>query len=278
MFCLKTLYLRTLYRHKSPLKRKTIPFAILALLTSYLLVSTSQHFVYAQSSPSYNLTRSYIVEYGDSLAAIAARHGVSIQDIATTNSIRNINSIQIGQVLIIPSSAMITGGETTSAQLPYGQNSVAAPVANAPYQPPLPQPSYDQHGSQSSSQSSGTYVERSPSNSGGYVAATPALPCSSAPGSSERIHNVRPGDTLYAIARTYGVSVTAVRQRNGLATDRIRVGECLVVPAGTTITPVPDRRRSSEQPPVTQTATVPSTPTTTLYLPTTPTATAYTQG
>ncbi|MFZ5816754.1 MAG: peptidoglycan DD-metalloendopeptidase family protein [Bacillota bacterium] len=47
---------------------------------------------------------------------------------------------------------------------------------------------------------------------------------------SDPVHEVRQGETLYRIARTYGVTVTAVQQANGLATDLIRPGQLLVLP------------------------------------------------
>lgn len=51
------------------------------------------------------------------------------------------------------------------------------------------------------------------------------------------IHTVRSGDSLYAIARRYGSSVSAIRQANGLRGSLIRPGQNLIVPRfGTTIT------------------------------------------
>lgn len=269
MFCLNMLY---------P-KRKLILAVVLCLFTGYLIMSTSQHFVYAQSGPSYNLTSSYIVAPGDTLAAIAARHSVSIQDIATTNSIRNINNIRIGQVLIIPSTIRNTHTNNSyqpsylaqpSQSVPSQSNNIvqnAQPVTSDVGHIELDSSHDELIGTSSNSQNS----------QAGNVVSSVASSCTSVPQGEERLHYVRPGDTLYGIGRIYGVSVTSVRQRNSLTTDRIRVGACIVVPAGTTVTPVPDRRRSSEQPPVTRTPTLSSTPNS-LYLPIAPTATAYTQG
>lgn len=269
MFCLDMLYF----------KRKFILSVVLCLLTGYLIMSTSQHFVYAQSGPSYNLTSSYIVAPGDTLAAIAARHSVSIQDIATTNSIRNINNIRIGQVLIIPSTI-----RNRQASTSYEPNYIALPSESVPsesnniVQNVQTVTSDVGHIELQSSHDElvGTISNGQNSQTSSVVSAV-ASSCASIPQPEERIHYVRPGDTLYGIGRIYGVSVTAVRQRNSLTTDRIRVGACIVVPAGTTVTPVPDRRRSSEQPPVTRTPTLSSTPSS-FYLPTAPTVTVYTQG
>ncbi len=44
----------------------------------------------------------YTVQSGDTLAAIAARYGLSVDDLAKTNKIQDVNSIAAGQVLVIP--------------------------------------------------------------------------------------------------------------------------------------------------------------------------------
>jgi LysM repeat protein len=46
----------------------------------------------------------------------------------------------------------------------------------------------------------------------------------------EREHKVRPGETLYAIARRFGVKVAAIKRRNGLRSNIIHVGDKLVIP------------------------------------------------
>jgi LysM repeat protein len=43
------------------------------------------------------------------------------------------------------------------------------------------------------------------------------------------LHVVRPGDTLYRLAQTYGASVEQIRESNGLAGDRLAVGSRLKV-------------------------------------------------
>ncbi len=46
-----------------------------------------------------------------------------------------------------------------------------------------------------------------------------------------QVHIVQQGDTLYSIARTYGVSVEAIKQANGLTSDDIYIGQQLIIPA-----------------------------------------------
>ena len=47
--------------------------------------------------------------------------------------------------------------------------------------------------------------------------------------SSGRVHVVRPGDTLGEIAEQYGTTVAALKQKNGLSSTKIRIGQKIVV-------------------------------------------------
>ena len=49
-------------------------------------------------------------------------------------------------------------------------------------------------------------------------------------------YTVRRGDTLYKISRRFGVSVGSLRQRNGLWTDSLRIGQRIIIPTGTAAT------------------------------------------
>lgn len=44
----------------------------------------------------------YTVQKGDSLSAIAKRHGTTVQELAALNNIKNVNLIRVGQTLTIP--------------------------------------------------------------------------------------------------------------------------------------------------------------------------------
>ena len=43
------------------------------------------------------------------------------------------------------------------------------------------------------------------------------------------LHRVSPGESLYGIARQYNVTPEVLRAMNGLTSDRIRIGQTLVV-------------------------------------------------
>jgi LysM repeat protein len=67
-----------------------------------------------------------------------------------------------------------------------------------------------------------------------YVGQRLVIPCGSAPPpSGGHVYTVRHGDTLYSIARHFGVSVQAIVQANGITNpNRIYVGQRLIIPGG----------------------------------------------
>lgn len=50
------------------------------------------------------------------------------------------------------------------------------------------------------------------------------------PLSGTRTHVVQQGDTLYRLSRLYGTSVDAIKQRNNLTDDTIKIGQTLIIP------------------------------------------------
>jgi murein DD-endopeptidase MepM/ murein hydrolase activator NlpD len=66
--------------------------------------------------------------------------------------------------------------------------------------------------------------------------AAPAMPRSSGAGS--QTIKVSEGDSLYGLARRYGVSVRAIKDANGLEEGRIRIGQKLIIPSGGRAAPV----------------------------------------
>ena len=74
----------------------------------------------------------------------------------------------------------------------------------------------------------------SSTSAGSPIVPTPSTTLSGLSGQSagaERVYIVQQGDTLYSIARAYGVSVAAIKQRNNLDGDNIYVGQELIIPA-----------------------------------------------
>jgi LysM repeat protein len=64
---------------------------------------------------------------------------------------------------------------------------------------------------------------------GAAAAPAAARPRPAAP--AARTHTVVSGDTLFGIARRYGVSPAAIRLANNLRDDTVRLGQTLTIPA-----------------------------------------------
>lgn len=110
----------------------------------------------------------YTVQAGDQLLALARRFGVTTTDIILFNNLSN-ETLRAGQVLYIPFPRPAPTARPTSTPIPNGQ--------------------------------------------GNYV--------------------VQPGDQLLRIARSYGVTLAALRAANNLTSNTIRVGQVLQIPPRT---------------------------------------------
>lgn len=70
------------------------------------------------------------------------------------------------------------------------------------------------------------------------VSARPPAPADTAPAAAPttrpaaRTHVVARGDTLFGIARKYGVSAEQIRRANRMESDVVKLGQTLVIPAG----------------------------------------------
>lgn len=91
---------------------------ILSASLLFILILLSPGAAYAQDEIELPI---YIVQPGDTLSTIAARFGVSINDIIDTNEITNPNAIGAGAELRIPGLEGIQGRLTTSV-VPLGNN------------------------------------------------------------------------------------------------------------------------------------------------------------
>ena len=58
---------------------------------------------------------------------------------------------------------------------------------------------------------------------------TPGSPA----GPTPFVYTVKSGDNLYNIALQFNTTVQAIMEANGLADDRLRVGQKLIIPSGT---------------------------------------------
>ena len=147
-------------------------------------------------------TVSHKVTKGETLASIADRYGVQPAEIRSANNLRR-NAVRVGQVLTInnvaPDKAQAARTEATAADNLLAANDT--PAVEAPKAKPAKQ-------------------------------ATKKAAAKKAKAKSKKptVHKIRNGENLGAIARKYGVSVSALKKANGLKNDAIRAGKTLTIP------------------------------------------------
>lgn len=138
------------------------------------------------------------VAAGESLGSIAEKYGVSPADIKKSNNLRR-NAVRVGQQLRITTTADMAGEDAVLA------DSQPAPRASSK-------------------------ATRSSSRDSSKASAKTAKKKAAAK-STPKSHKIRNGETLSTIARKYGVSVTALKQANGMKNDNLRAGKTLKIPS-----------------------------------------------
>lgn len=189
----------------------------------------------------------YKVRRGDTLGRISRRFGVSTRDIIIENNIRRPNRLRIGQMLAIPlfGSSVRSSGRSIANRKPrdipppdpathraityrirrgdtlarIGRR-FGVSMANLQDWNKLNNP-----GDIIAGRSLTIYVPRPRSDAAGS-ASSPAQTAATGAGTSRReggasasgaiIYTVKPGDTLWEIARAHNVTVSALRRTNGL--------------------------------------------------------------
>ncbi len=165
---------------------------------------------------------SYLVREGDTLSDVAARLGVSVQELAEANGIEDPNFIVAGKMLVVPSD----GGSATEYLVRKGDTlwsisaSLGVPVADLARANGLEDPNYVPADRLLSVPPVGVA-------SGAGTATVPNLVVNAAAGH----YTVRKGDSLSDIALTLGVPVGQLAAANGISNpDLIRVGQVISAP------------------------------------------------
>ena len=184
------------------------------------------------AAPAAHADESYTVRSGDTVSHIAARYGTSVTAVRTANGLNGSAFIREGQRLTIPTtgaapaaaapsaaggSHTVASGETVSAIAKrYGTTVSAIVSANG-----LDARAFIRVGQ----------TLTVPGASG--AAATPAAAAPAAPAATGGSHTVASGETVSAIAKRYGTTVSAIVSANGLdARAFVRVGQALTIPGG----------------------------------------------
>jgi membrane-bound lytic murein transglycosylase D len=161
----------------------------------------------AQGKPSVVVHK---VGPGESLASIAEKYGVTPAEIKSSNNLRR-NAVRVGQQLRITTT--MPGFENQGV----AQNTTKSASKSA--------------ASKSTASKSG--ASKSTASSKSASASTKAA--AAAKQATPVKHKIKSGESLSTISKKYGVSVSAIKQANGMSSDNLRAGQTLTIPAkGTT--------------------------------------------
>jgi LysM repeat protein len=164
----------------------------------------------------------YIVQPGDTLAAIAQRYHVSLHALARLNGISNFNLVQAGRRLAIPVPVRhfhyrVRWGDTLSGIAARFHLSVSAVRSMNP--------------SLGAYLIAGSWLALCSGCGASREYAVAAGGGSPSPAVYGTRYVVQPGDSLIAIAGRYGTTVSALAAANHIANpDRVVIGTRLVVP------------------------------------------------
>lgn len=177
--------------------------------TGLLVVPTEAVLSTMPGDATENLAKTYTVRRGDTLLSIAAAHGTSVEDLMAANSLADADVLRVGQVLSLPALSagdvvrhVVHSGDTL-AQLARRYHTSAAAIAAA--NPLIEDP------------------ERL------VIGQVLQIVIGAAP--SVRTHVVCTGESVYGIAREYGVPAGDIISANQLSDpDHVTAGQVLVIP------------------------------------------------
>ena len=177
-----------------------------------------------QLSPTTTWRRvTYRVRSGDTLSGIARRWRITMKSIVTANRLRS-DRLRVGQRLVltvpnVPRQAIASTQRSESSQhvIHRVRSGESLYTIGKRY---------------------GVSVDRIKAANGlrrntirvGQELVIPARSSGGAGVSEGKVHRVRSGDTLSEIARRYGTTVSKLRSANGLASNRLRIGQELKIP------------------------------------------------
>ena len=235
--------------------------------------STKQAKVEEQSSED---TALYTVKKGDSISKIAAKHNVSSAKILSLNSIKNANSIRVGQKLKIPANAVAqSAGEVQKqdiAPAPIGEELSVYVVqkgdslSKIAYKNDMSVAQLMQvNNLKNANIRIGQKLSVKKSGATTVAKKVKSVPAPTKDG--EISHKVKAGEFLGSIAAKYSVKVSDIKKRNKISDPRkLRAGQTIIIPvsavkkAEVPVAPAPVAEVKKEQPKTEAPASVPQAP------------------
>ena len=159
------------------------------------------------------------VSEGETLFAISQRYNVSVDDLEELNKQVNLRKLSIGDTLRIPLFPQLAKGKKARHTVEEGETLFSI---SQQYRVAVDDVrTWNAIGDQSIDIGQELVV---------YLDAPRREEVAAVPDATKyEVHTVKEGETLYAIARTYGVEVDKLRQRNQLTNEAIRLGQTLII-------------------------------------------------
>lgn len=169
--------------------------------------------------PTSTTTLDYVVKKGDSLYAIAKRYNTTVKDIVRLNNLTN-NTLTIGQQLIIPISDEVTQPEVTYKNYVVQKGDSLYSIATK----------------NNTTVDEIKKINNLTSNmlSIGQVLKLP----SEAKQEEVTMYTVQKGDSLYSIAKKFGMSVDELKSLNNLTSNNLAIGQQLMIKSTTGDEPI----------------------------------------
>ncbi len=181
----------------------------------------------------------YVVKKGDSISKIAAKHKVSSAKILSLNSIKNANSIRIGQKLKIPATTAKTEAESENTEVAKQDKDVTVyvvkkgdSISKIAYRNNMTTAQLMKINNLKNANIRIGQKLNVKKIEGQNATKETSKEATSSLKAGEVSHKVRAGEYLGAIAERYSVKIADIKKRNNISDPRkLRVGQTIIIPA-----------------------------------------------